>query len=63
MRPYRLPKNITREEFNNFVNHFSQLLAAQGIDPATNLTVGDFNDSVDGKTRTRFALYISEAAR
>jgi hypothetical protein len=56
MRPYPLPKDITREEFNGLVTDLYQLLAAKGFDPAAHLVVGDFNDSVHGKARPRFAL-------
>jgi hypothetical protein len=62
MRPYPLPKDITREEFNRLVTQLYQLLAAKGIDPSTNLTVGDFHETVDGKTRPRLALYVSYTA-
>ena len=59
MRPYPLPKDITREEFSSLVTGLYQLLATKGLDPANHLTVGDFNDSVDGKARPRFSLYLS----
>jgi hypothetical protein len=62
MRPYPLPKDITREEFNGLVTSLYQLLAAKGLDPVTHLTVGDFNDSFYEKTRPRFALYLSYTA-
>ena len=62
MRPYPLPKDITREEFNRLVTALYQLLAAKGVDPANHLTVGDFDDSVDGNARARFALYLSYTA-
>ena len=62
MRPYPLPKDITREEFNGLVTNLYQLLAAKGFDPATHLIVGDFNDSVGDKARTRFGLYLSYTA-
>jgi hypothetical protein len=62
MRPYPLPKDITREEFNRLVSSLYQLLAEKGLDPETHLTVGDFNDSVPDRTRGRFALYLSYAA-
>jgi hypothetical protein len=62
MRPYPLPKDITREEFNGLVTDLYQLLAAKGIDPGAHLTVGDFDDSVGDKARTRFALYLSYTA-
>ena len=39
-----------------------QLLAAKGFDPANHLVVGDFNDFVDGNTRSRFGLYLSYVA-
>ena len=59
MHPYPLPKDITREEFNGLVAGLYQLLAANGFDPTAHLVVGDFNDSVDGKARPRFGLYLS----
>jgi len=62
MRPYPLPKDITREEFNGLVTALYQLLATKGLDPAAHLTVGDFDDSVGDKARTRFALYLSYTA-
>jgi hypothetical protein len=61
MQPHPLPKNITREEFNRLVTALYQLLTAEGIDPSTNLTVGE--ETGDGKTRPSFTLYISETAR
>ena len=62
MRPYPLPKDITREKFNDLVTDLYQLLASKGFDPAAHLVVGDFDDSVDGKVRSRFALYLSYTA-
>jgi hypothetical protein len=51
MRPYPLPKDITREEFNRLVTGLYQLLAEKGLDPASHLTVGDFNDTANGTAR------------
>ena len=62
MRPYPLPKDITREEFNHLVTGLYQLLAEQGLDPSNHLTVGDFNDTANGTARPRFALYVSFTA-
>jgi hypothetical protein len=62
MRPYPLPKDITREEFNRLVAGLHQLLADKGFDPTAHLVVGDFNDSVDDKDRPRFGLYLSYTA-
>ena len=62
MRPYPLPKDITREEFNRLIIGLYQLLAVNGLDPANHLTVGDFNDTVNGKACPRFALYVSFTA-
>jgi hypothetical protein len=62
MRPYPLPKDITREEFNRLVTGLYQLLDAKGFDPAAHIVVGDFNDSVDGNARPRLALYLSYTA-
>ena len=62
MRPCPLPKDITREEFNRLVTGLYQLLVEKGLDPANHLTVGDFNDTVNGTARPRFALYVSSTA-
>jgi len=62
MRPYPLPKDITREEFNGLVTSLYQLLAEKGLDPADHLTVRDFNDTASGTARPRFALYVSFTA-
>jgi hypothetical protein len=62
MRLYRLPEDITREEFNTLVTHLYQLLAAKGLDPAAHLVIGDSKNFVNGKTRPRSALYISYTA-
>ena len=62
MRPYPLPKDITREAFNRLVTGLYQLLAANGLDPANHLTVGDFNDTANGTAPPRFALYVSFTA-
>ncbi len=62
MRPYPLPKDILREDFNGLVTDLYQLLATKGFDPAAHLVVGDFNESVDGRPRPRFALYLSYTA-
>jgi len=61
--PFPLPKNLSREELNSFVNHLCQLLAAEGFDPSCNLAVKSFDEIIDGKGRLRFALYVSETAR
>ena len=61
MRPYPLPKDLTRE-FNRLVTTLYQLLSTNGLDPANHLTVGDFSDTVKGSARTRFALYLSFSA-
>jgi len=61
--PYQLPAQISREQFHILVTHLYQQLAAQGVDPSSNLTVEDFDEILDdGKTRPRFALFISESA-
>jgi hypothetical protein len=62
MRPYPLPKDITREEFNRLVSGLYELLTVKGFDPAAHIVVGDFNDSIDGSARARFALYLSYTA-
>jgi len=61
--PYPLPRNLSKAEFNSFVNHLCQLLAAEGFDPSCNLTMESFDEIIDGKGRLHFALYISETAR
>ena len=62
MRPYPLPKDITREEFNRLVTGLCQLLTEKGLDPVNHLTDGAFNDTANGTARPRFALYVSFTA-
>jgi hypothetical protein len=62
MRPYPLPKDITREEFNRLVSGLHELLTVKGFDPTAHIVVGHFNDSIDGRARARFALYLSYTA-
>jgi hypothetical protein len=60
MRPWPLPKGITRDQFKDLVDHLYHLLAANGLDASSHLSVGDFDEIIDGKIRHRFALFISE---
>jgi hypothetical protein len=61
--PVPLPKNLSKEEFNGLVNHLCRLLAIEGFDPAESLSAEILGETVDGKPRTRFLLYISETTR
>jgi hypothetical protein len=61
MRLYPLRQGITREEFDRLVTDLYYRLAAQGLNPSSNLTVEDQGRG-DGTTQLRFALFISETA-
>ena len=60
MRPWPLPKGMTRGQFNDLVDHLYHLLAANGLDASSHLSVGDFDEIVDGKIRHRIGLFISD---
>ena len=60
MRPWALPKGMTRDQFNDLVAHLYDLLAANGLDPSSHLSVGDFDEIIDGKICPHFALFISD---
>jgi hypothetical protein len=60
MRPWPLPKGMTRDQFNDLVAHLNHRLAANGLDPSSHLSVGDFDEIIDGKIHHRFALFISD---
>ena len=62
MLPYPFPENISRQEFRSLVAQLRHKLTANGLDPALNLAVKDFDEIVDGKPRPRFGLLISETA-
>ncbi len=60
MRPWPLPKGMTRDQFNDLVAHLYDLLAANGLDASSHLSVGDFDEIIDGKICHHFALFISD---
>jgi hypothetical protein len=60
MRPWPLPIGMTRDQFNDLVAHLYHLLDVNGLDPSGHLSVGDFDEIVDGKIRHHFALFISD---
>ena len=59
MHPLPLPKGMTRDQFNDLVAHLCDLSVAHGLDPSCTLSIGDFDEIVDG-IRHHFALFISE---
>jgi hypothetical protein len=60
---YPIPPSLTREQFQNLVTKLYQRLTDAGLDPECNLKVEDTNEaSVDGQSRPRFKLLVSESA-
>lgn len=60
IHPLPLPKYMTRDQFNDLVAHLYDLSVAHGLDPSCTVSIGDFDEIVDGMIRHHFALFVSE---
>jgi hypothetical protein len=64
MISYPLPPDLTnRDQLHQLVAALHYYLRENGLDPALNLTVEDFDEVFDdGTAMTCFAIFVSEAA-
>ena len=60
---YPLPPELTRDQFHTLVTDLYQELTRNGLNPVLNMVIGDHDEVLDdGKTRSQFALLVSESA-
>jgi len=63
MLRYPLPSQLTHERFNCLVTDLYYQLVRNGIDPASNMIMGDRDEVLDdGTTCTHFSLIITQTA-